>query len=108
MKMVDTIVSRFMMPVSKLAAAVPQYPQVLLNVQGPAEREKREALIQSGQVRGAVAEGEAMLGGDGRILVRASGTEALIRVMVEAETQETAQKAADLVAASVENAQNIF
>lgn len=102
------IVSRFMMPVSKLAAAVPQYPQVLLNVQGPAEREKREALIQSGQVRGAVAEGEAMLGGDGRILVRASGTEALIRVMVEAETQETAQKAADLVAASVENAQNIF
>ena len=49
-----------------------------------------------------------MLQGDGRILVRASGTEPLIRIMVEAGSHELARKAAELVAASVENAQNII
>lgn len=42
----------------------------------------------------AVREGEKELGDSGRILVRASGTEALIRVMVEAKTEETAQNMA--------------
>ena len=50
--------------------------------------------------------GEQMLNGDGRILVRASGTEALIRVMVEASTEEMAQTVAETVAKAVENAQN--
>ena len=95
-----------MMPVSRLAATVPQYPQVLLNVKAPHAKAEKEALIASASVRQAVEEGEKMLGGDGRILLRPSGTEALIRVMVEAGTQETAQAVADLVARSVENAQN--
>ena len=48
-----------------------------------------------------------MLNGDGRILVRASGTEALIRVMVEASTEEMAQTVAETVAKAVENAQKV-
>ena len=100
------IVSHAMIPVSKLAAKVPQYPQALLNVTAPHAKAEKEALIASEGVRQAVAEGEKMLGGDGRILLRPSGTEALIRVMVEAGTQETAQTVAQMVARSVENAQN--
>ena len=46
----------------------------------------------------AVREEENALGGSGRVLVRASGTEALIRVMVEAKTEETAQEVADRLA----------
>ena len=56
-------------------------------------------------MKAAIAEAEAMLGEEGRVLVRPSGTEALIRVMAEAGTQELAEKAVALVAASVENAQ---
>ena len=100
------IVSHAMIPVSKLAAKVPQYPQALLNVTAPHAKAEKEALIASEGVRQAVAEGEKMLGGDGRILLRPSGTEALIRVMVEAGTQETAQTVAHMLARSVENAQN--
>ena len=49
-------------------------------------------------IRDAVAEQEAALAGSGRVLVRPSGTEALIRVMVEAATQDDAQKVAEHLA----------
>ena len=49
-------------------------------------------------LRAAVAEQEAVLGENGRVLVRPSGTEALIRVMVEAQSEETAQTSAELLA----------
>ena len=55
-------------------------------------------------VRQAVREAEAALKGDGRVLVRASGTEPLVRVMVEASDQETADAVAKRVAAVVEEA----
>ncbi len=48
-----------------------------------------------------IADGEARLAGEGRILVRASGTEPLVRVMVEAATLEMAQRTADDLAAIV-------
>ena len=74
------------------------YPQVLLNVR-VAERHPQVAE----ELATEIAAAEAALGGDGRILVRPSGTEPLIRVMVEAPTEElaqsTAQSLADLVAA---------
>ena len=56
-------------------------------------------------VQEAIAQAQALLGSDGRVLVRPSGTEALIRVMAEASTEEIARQAVELVAASVENAQ---
>jgi len=92
--------------VSGLAAAVTQYPQVLLNVSSPVTREGKDAVLASPEVTAAVAAGEAELAGDGRVFVRASGTEALIRVMVEAGTQETAKRIGEHIAKSVEIAQN--
>lgn len=91
--------------VSKLAGDIARYPQVLLNVKGPHDNAAKKALMESEPVQAAVRKGEEMLAGDGRILVRASGTEALIRVMVEASTQESAQTVAEMVAGTVENVQ---
>ena len=70
-----------------------RYPQVLENVAvaDPA------ALEGSDEVWAAVRAAEVTLGDRGRILVRASGTEPLVRVMVEAETGEDAQRTADVL-----------
>ncbi len=73
--------------VAELAAAMPRYPQVLENVRVA----HKEGLEGSEEVRAAVAEAERSLDGRGRVLVRASGTEPLVRVMVEAETEERAR-----------------
>ena len=100
------IVSQSGMPVSKLAATVTEYPQVLRNVKAPFAKEEKEAVLNSDAVKQAIAEGETQLGGEGRVLVRPSGTEALIRVMVEAGDQDVAEAVATKIAESVENAQN--
>lgn len=87
---------------SELAGAVTRYPQILLNVPGPVRNADKDALIRSAEVQAAIRDGEQALEGDGRILVRPSGTEALIRVMVEAGTQEKAECVAQRVAKTVE------
>lgn len=91
--------------VSQLAAEISRYPQELINVSAPHDYTARKALISSAPLQEAIAQGEAQLAGDGRILVRASGTEALIRVMVEASTENAAQDVARMVASTVENLQ---
>ena len=80
-----------------LASVVRRLPQVLVNV--PVA--DKDAVADSALVRAAVAEAEAELGDDGRILLRPSGTEQLVRVMVEAAEQGHAQALADRVAAAV-------
>ena len=55
----------------------------------------KETIMNSRELAEAVKNEEAALNGEGRVLVRASGTEALIRVMVEAKTDEIAKKTAD-------------
>jgi phosphoglucosamine mutase len=80
-----------------LAAVMKRLPQVLINV--PVA--DREAGARSPEVQDAVKAVEAELGGTGRVLLRPSGTEALVRVMVEAATAETAQQAAERIAAVV-------
>ncbi len=87
---------------SELAGAVTHYPQILINVPGPVQNAEKDALIRSPEVQAAIRDGEQALAGDGRILVRPSGTEALIRVMVEAGTQEKAENVAQQVAKIVE------
>jgi phosphoglucosamine mutase len=77
--------------------AMVEYPQILLNVVVA----DRESLPGAVAVWEAVRESERELGDDGRVLVRASGTEPLVRVMVEAATDEVARLHADRLAALV-------
>ena len=79
---------------SELASCCAVYPQVLVNVEVPHSGGVKEKIMASQALADAVKEEEEALGGSGRVLVRASGTEALIRVMVEAKTTETAQAVA--------------
>ena len=84
-------------PLSELAGhAMTSYPQVLVNVR-VSERHPHAAAELAAEIEAA----EGLLGGDGRILIRASGTEPLIRVMVEAATLTTAQAVADELAEHV-------
>ena len=78
--------------VAELADVVTLLPQVLVNVRADRSR----AVAQD--VLAAVAAEEAALGAEGRVLLRPSGTEALVRVMVEAPTQELADAAAHRLA----------
>jgi phosphoglucosamine mutase len=79
---------------AELAAVVQRLPQVLVNVTVP----DKAAVTGSPEVAEAVAVAAAELGSGGRILVRLSGTEQLVRVMVEAGTQERADAIAHRVA----------
>ena len=82
----------------ELAAVMPNYPQVLINVPG-VDKTKVGADEELNQL---VATAEAELGDNGRVLLRASGTESLVRVMVEAQDQGTAQSWAERIALAVE------
>ena len=77
------------------------YPQVLVNVQ-TTPTGKAQALKQA-EVKAAIAKAEEELGADGRILVRPSGTEPLLRVMVEASTPEEAQEKATAIAQVIQD-----
>ncbi|TAK70048.1 MAG: phosphoglucosamine mutase [Actinomycetota bacterium] len=83
-------VARAGRPLAELAAVVHRLPQVLLSVQGV----DRAALGQRADVAAAVAAAQAELGETGRVLLRPSGTEPVVRVMVEAPTQHQAQRLA--------------
>ena len=80
-------------PMSELAAPVVFYPQVLKNVRVKSKPEAQN----DPDVQAAVKKVADELGDSGRILVRESGTEPLIRVMVEAETDELCEKYVDSV-----------
>ena len=78
---------------SELVADCKRYPQLLVNV-AVADKAKKAEIMANADLKAAIAQQEARLAGDGRILVRPSGTEALIRVMVEAKDEETAKSCA--------------
>ena len=85
---------------AELASVVHRLPQVLLNVAVA----DRAAVADAEPVAQAVASAATELGDTGRLLLRPSGTEQLVRVMVEAPTQEQAQRLAETVAAAVRDA----
>ena len=80
-------------PLSVLAAPVTIYPQVLKNV---VVTDKDETM-NSPAVQAAVSKAEEELGDTGRVLLRKSGTEPLLRVMAEAETYEECEKYVDMI-----------
>ena len=82
-------------PLSELLKDMKIYPQVLKNVR---VRDKIEAR-EDAEVQAAVKAGEVKLNGDGRILLRESGTEPLIRVMAEAGTMELCNEVVDDIVA---------
>ena len=81
------------MPLSRLAEGMTVYPQVLINVRVKDKKEAQADLDVQAAVRAVADE----LGDTGRILVRESGTEPLVRVMVEAESREQCQILAERV-----------
>ncbi|MCK9899376.1 phosphoglucosamine mutase [Frankia sp. Cpl3] len=87
-------------PLDELAKVMTRLPQVLVNVRG-VDRARAET---SDELRAAVAEAEAELGGAGRVLLRPSGTEPLVRVMVEAPTDQLARAVAGRLADVVQHA----
>ncbi|MEG9249033.1 phosphoglucosamine mutase [Arthrobacter sp. Soc17.1.1.1] len=83
----------------ELAAVMTRLPQVLINVRGV----DRTAANSDEGVQNAVREAEALLGETGRVLLRPSGTEPVVRVMVEATDIATAQRIAEELAATVQD-----
>ena len=87
-------------PLGELAAVVERLPQVLVNVRVG----DKAAVAGSAAVAAAVDAEEAALAGRGRVLLRPSGTEQLVRVMVEAPTEDVAREVADRLATLVASA----
>jgi len=92
---------------STLAARVPRYPQVLVNVP-VADRSLKQRVMEADALNAAIGKAQQELGESGRILVRPSGTESLIRVMVEAARQEIAEQYANNLANVIKKVQIKF
>ncbi len=84
--------------VTEAAHIMTKFPQVLINVKVA----DKHAVAESEAVASVVAAAEAALGDNGRVLLRPSGTEPVVRVMVEAQSQEDAEKYAHEIASVVE------
>ena len=85
---------------SELASDLALYPQTLINVRVA----QKVDVSQNAEIQAAVVQAEADMGARGRVLLRPSGTEPLIRVMVEADDAELAQSQAEMIAQVVEQA----
>lgn len=87
----------------ELAREMVVYPQVLVNV-----RTARKDVLQRPEIRSAIEKAHAALTGKGRLLIRPSGTEPLIRVMVEGENQAVIESMAGDLAKRIERAATIL
>ena len=84
---------------NELAKFMSRYPQVLINIKGV----DKDRLSTNEKIRNRVSEIERSLGNSGRVLLRASGTESVIRVMVEAAEEKSAAELAESIAALVKS-----
>lgn len=91
------IMSETQKPLSELASEMQKYPQTLINVKVT----DKHGVTGNEKVQEVIKEVEAEMGGNGRILVRPSGTEPLVRVMAEAPTIEECTRYVDRIVATV-------
>ena len=88
---------------SELAQKIKIYPQVLINAKVPSD--KKYAYKENEEIKAKIADIEKEFEGNGRVLIRPSGTEPLVRVMIEGENQEVitqkARELADLIEAKL-------
>ncbi|MGC4379201.1 phosphoglucosamine mutase [Fictibacillus sp. Mic-4] len=89
-----SIVKQSKKPLSELAAEMKKFPQLLVNV----KVEDKSKLEGNETIKAEIEKVENEMQGNGRVLVRPSGTEPLVRVMVEAPTRELCQKYTDQIA----------
>lgn len=87
-------------PLAELVAGMPKFPQVMINVR----IKERVDPAQSPVIQAAVQQAEKALGTKGRVVLRASGTEPVIRVMIEAQDEAVAERQANELADAVRNA----
>jgi phosphoglucosamine mutase len=85
------------MSLADLCSGMTMLPQVLINVRFSGENDP----LNSAQVKSAIAQAEKQLGSNGRVLIRKSGTEPLIRVMVEGNNETEVQNLAEAIAIAV-------
>ena len=85
-------------PLSELAAEVPTYPQELINVKVT----DKKAALDNQAIKDVIADVEKRMAGEGRVLVRPSGTQDLLRVMAEAKTPELVHDYVSEIVAVVE------
>jgi len=82
--------------VSELIGDIPRYPQVMPSYHLTGGKAQRDAIMNDPRLISEISKQEEMLAGEGRILIRPSGTEPLIRVLVEAKTEALANEKAQL------------
>ncbi len=87
------------MKASDIKNKIKKYPQVLVNVK--ADNKTKASFMENDNVKKAIGEVESELKDNGRILIRPSGTEPLIRIMIEGENLEEIQRKAEKVAKTI-------
>ena len=92
------------LPLSVLAKEVTMYPQVLKNV----KVDDKDGTLQEAAVQKAVEECTERLGSTGRVLLRKSGTEPVLRVMAEAGTPEVCEREVDYIIAAIEGSGHLI
>jgi len=96
------ILSQSGKPFSEMAKMMTIFPQTRINL--TVENQKKDMVLANEDVKKEIARQEAILGADGRVLVRKSGTEPLVRVMVEAGDVELCDRCARAIADAIERA----
>jgi phosphoglucosamine mutase len=92
------IIARSGRPLHELVSDLKVYPQIIKNIRV----KEKKPFGEFPEVAGAITAAERELQGNGRVVVRYSGTEALARVMVEAESEDTMKRITDEIAGAIE------
>ncbi len=96
-----SVVMRSGRPLSRLAGKISILPQVLVNAR--VKDENKDSILEDEQVKARIKELESRFHGKGRVLIRPSGTEPLVRVMIEGQNKQEIERQAVEMAALIES-----